>query len=101
MPRRRKDKIDSNQQDIVNDLRKIPGVTVEVGHDDILVGCMDKDFVPRTYWIEIKNPELTNKNGKVYPSAIKKSQKVLIKKWLGHFAICTTLNDVLKEIGLK
>ena len=101
MPRRRFDKVDSNQNNIVNKLRSIPGVTVETGKDDILVGCMDKDFIPRTYWYEIKNPDEIGKDGKVIPSAIKQSQKDLIKKWTGHYKIVTCLNDILKDIGLK
>ena len=100
MPRRRKDKIDDNQSHIVERLRKIPGITVETGHDDILVGCMDKDFNPRTYWYEIKNPEKIGKDGNVIPSAIKKSQKELIKKWTGHYKIVTSLQEILEDIGI-
>jgi len=100
MPRRRKDKVDKNQADIVKDLRAIPGVTVEVDHDDILVGCMDKDFIPRTYWYEIKNPETMGKNGEVQPSKIKKGQKELVKKFTGHYKIVTSLNEILLDMGL-
>lgn len=100
--RGRKDRVDDNQKDIVDRLRKIPGVTVELDKDDILVGCMDKDCIPRTYWIEIKNPNtVSKKTGEVLPSAIKKSQKNIVKKWTGQYDICVTFEDVLKVIGLK
>lgn len=96
----RKAKVDSNQNDIVEALRKIPGVTVEPGHDDILVGCMDKDFNHRTYWYEVKNPDKMGKDGNIQPSAIKQSQKDLIKKWTGHYKIVSTLNEILEDIGI-
>lgn len=101
MPRRRKDKVDSNQAGIVADLRKIPGVTVEVDHDDILVGCMDRNHVPRTYWYEIKAPDqVSKKTGNVLQSALKDSQKELIKKWTGHYKVVTSLDEILKDIGV-
>ena len=48
---RRAAKIDRNQGDIVSALRKIPGISVETGHDDILVG-----YKGRTWWFEVKAP---------------------------------------------
>lgn len=100
MPRRRKDKVDDNQRDIVEQLRAIPGVTVETNMNDILVGCMDKDFIPRTWWFEIKNPDKIGKDGEVRQSAIKKSQKELIKKWTGQYDIVTSTKEILKIMGL-
>lgn len=97
----RKAKVDSNQQDIVDELRKIPGVTVELGHDDILVGLMDKDFNPRTYWYEIKRPDKTYKNGEVWESEITESEQRRVKTWTGHYKIVTSVNEILKDIGLK
>jgi hypothetical protein len=101
MPRQRKDRVDENQRAIVAALREIPGVTVEVGKDDILVGCMDKNFIPCTRWYEIKNPDTIGKDGNVRPSAIKKSQKILKRKWTGHFKIVTSLDEILIDMGLK
>ena len=98
--RRRKDRIDSNQSDIIKQLRKIPGVTVEPGHDDILVGCIDRLGVPHTYWYEIKNPELIGKDGKPMPSIVKESQQELIKKWTGHYKIVSTIKEILIDIGI-
>ena len=100
MPRRRKDKIDANQNDIVSDLRKIPGITVEAGMDDILVGCYDKSGIPRTYWYEIKNPKTIGKDGQVQPSKIKPAQNVIIKTWTGHYKIVTSLDEILRDMGL-
>ena len=60
-------KIDANQPDIVKDLRKIKGVTVELNHDDILVG-----YKGITYWYEIKTPESVSKQtGLILESAKK------------------------------
>ncbi len=91
------DKVDNNQSDIVKALRKIPGVTVEVGHDDILVGR-----VGRTFWFEVKTPDcVSKKTGKVRPSKIKDSQKKLLHTWMGHYSLIWTLDQILKEIGLR
>ena len=96
----RKAKVDNNQQDIVDALRKIPGITVETGHDDILVGCYDKNGIARTYWFEVKNPDKIGKDGNIQPSAIRKSQKEIIKKWTGQYDLVTSLQEILKIIGL-
>ena len=90
---RRAAKIDNNQSKIVDSLRDIPGVSVQVGMDDILVGRDGK-----SYWFEIKNPECANKAGKVRDSAIKPSQKELLRNWKGHYAIVTTLDEILDAI---
>lgn len=88
---------DDNQSDIISELRKIPGVSVEPGHDDILVG-----YNGRTYWIEIKDPaKVLNKNGTMHPSKFKKSQIKLLETWKGHYDIAWTLWDVLNIIGIS
>jgi len=91
-------KIDTNQQAIVKALRRIPGVTVEVSHDDILCG---RNGV--TYWFEIKEPEkcLSKKTGKLLISALKPSQVELLDKWTGHYSVVWSLDQILKEIGIK
>jgi hypothetical protein len=89
-------KVDANQNQIVEDLRKIPGLSIELGHDDILVGWQG-----RTYWYEIKNPEKANKKGEVYPSAIKPDQKRLIAEFKGHYKIVTTTEEILDDIGIR
>lgn len=87
---------DENQKEIVKELRRIPGVKVEVDHDDIFVG-----YKGRNFWYEIKNTEeLSKKTGKIKESAKKDSQKELEKSWTGHYEIVWSLDQILEEIGL-
>ena len=79
-------KVDANQPEIVKQLRKIPGVTVETQHDDILVG-----YKGITYWFEIKVNE---------KSAIKPSQKYLNENWTGHYQIVWDIKQIMEAIGL-
>jgi hypothetical protein len=88
-----KKRVDDNQKEIVKKLRSIPGVSVELDHDDILVG-----FQNETYWYEIKNPNKSNKKGEVFESAKKKSQKKLLSDWSGHYRIVTSVDEILEEI---
>jgi len=86
-------KVDTNQGDIVKNLRKL-GYTVEVGHDDILVG--DQGL---TYWYELKQEDaISKKTGEVRPSEIKKSQRDLRDNWKGHYKIVWTLEQILTDI---
>ena len=90
-------KIDSNQAGIVGKLRKIPGVSVELSHDDILVG-----YKKKTYWFEIKNPDLVSKKtGKIIDSAIKTDQKRLLRDFTGHYEIVWSVEQILKTLGIK
>ena len=84
---------DKNQQAIVKSLRQLPGVTVAVGHDDILVGFQGKNL-----WIELKTPEAIGKDGKVRPSEITDSEKKLRSEWRGHYAIVSTLDEIIEEM---
>lgn len=95
---RRAKRIDENQPEIVKELRKIPGVAVQLDHDDIIVG-----FKGVTYWFEIKDPKKTlNKDGTVKKGAhIKKSQLRILEQFTGHYAIIWTLEDILDEMGIK
>ncbi len=89
-------RIDANQNDIVDALRSIPGVTVEVGVNDIFVGYRKKN-----YWFEIKNPEkVSKKTEAVVDSAIKDSQVKLVNHWTGHYSIVWSLDQILSEIGI-
>ena len=93
---RRAAKIDANQEQIVEDLRKL-GFSVQTGMDDILVGRCGK-----TYWFEIKNPECRSKrNGEILESAKKKSQRTLEAKWKGHYKLVTSTEEILTEIEIK
>jgi len=93
MPRRRADRIDSNQPDIVKDLRKM-GYSVETGYDDILVGANGK-----THWIEVKHPDTrSKKTGLIRQSEKKASQIRLEAEFKGSYAIVTSLDEILELI---
>lgn len=87
---------DDNQQQIVDKLRKIPGVQVAVGHDDILVGRNGT-----TYWFELKNPSrIFDKSMGIKAGSFKDSQVDLIKNWTGHYRIVWDIDQILKDIGV-
>jgi len=93
---RRAAKVDANQPAIVKELLQIPGVSVQVGMDDILVGYQGRD-----YWYEIKNPAtVSKKKKKVRESAIKDSQKSLKAEWRGHYRIVWKVEQILEDLGL-
>ena len=79
---------DSNQKDIVKALRAIPGVSCEIGHDDILVG-----YKGRSYWYELKAKKPT-------PSQIKPDQYRIWETWTGHYRIIWELDQILEDIGI-
>jgi hypothetical protein len=84
MPRRRADKVDANQAQIVKDLRAL-GISVLTGHDDILCG-----YAGRTYMYEIK----TGPRAEIKPSQIE-----MLDTWKGHYKIVWTLQMILADIG--
>jgi len=86
-------KVDVNQPGIVKALRTIPGVSVEVDHDDILVG-----YKGRTYWYEIKSLKEIKVDGTVKDSALRDSQKRILKTFLGHYRIVWSVDQILNEI---
>lgn len=85
MKHRRAAKVDANQNEIVAELRKLDGITVEVGHDDILVG-----YGGRTYWFEVKTGPRAE---------IKATQTKLLDSWEGHYAIVWSAQMILAAIG--
>jgi hypothetical protein len=90
----RGDRIDNNQNEIVKQLRQIPGISVEVGHDDILVGYRGK-----TYWYEIKDPDTVSpKTKEVRPSAITESEKKRRDTFKGHYEIVWNIDQIISEI---
>ena len=95
---RRAQKVDDNQREIVEELRKILGVSVECGHDDILVGYKD-----RTYWVEIKNPqtEVSRKTGQLLSKALTNLEKDRLTDWQGHYCVAWTLEQILEDIGIE
>lgn len=69
-------------------------MTVEPGHDDILVGYRGK-----TFWFEIKEPStVSKKTGQVRPSEIKPSQKKLKEEWRGHYQIVWNVDQIIRAI---
>ena len=94
---RRAKKIDTNQPDIVKELRSIPGISVELDCNDILVG-----YKNCTYWYEIKHPDaISKKTGVVRPSELKDSQKRLLREWKGHYRVVSSAAEILTELGIK
>ncbi len=92
---RRASKVDKNQNDIVDLLRTIPGLTVEVGHHDILVGYRGK-----TYWYEIKDPHtVSKKTGKILKGEIKPSEQKRLDTFTGHYKIVWNVQQIIKEIN--
>jgi hypothetical protein len=96
---RRAAKVDSNQSDIVKGLLKIPGVSVDVGHSDLLIGRV-VNGEPRTFWVEIKNPAVVKKNGELQKGALRDSQKKIKQEWKGQYLVAWTLEQILQEIGI-
>lgn len=87
-------RVDDNQRAIVAALRRIPGVSVELGHDDILVGAGGA-----TYWFEIKDPAKTlKKDGSWLSGAVKPDQVRLERDFRGHYQIVTTIDEILRVI---
>lgn len=93
---RRAAKVDNNQKQIMDALRQITSVTVEPGHDDLLVGYHGK-----TYWFEIKSERAVSKRtGLVREKSKKESQIKLEANWKGHYSIVSTLDEILSEMGV-
>ena len=93
---RRAARTDNNQTEIVKALRSIPGVSVELNHDDIIVG---RNGV--TYWYEIKSElAVSKRTGGFLVSGIKKSQKRLRDKFTGHYKIVSSLDEILHDMGI-
>jgi hypothetical protein len=84
---------DKNQKGIVENLRALPGVTVETNHNDILVG-----YNGYTLWYEVKNPYAANKSGQVYESKIRKDQKRIRETYTGHYKIVTKFEEILFDL---
>ena len=85
---RRAAKVDANQGEIVKALRAIPGVSVELDHDDILVG-----YKGVTYWYELKN-------GKPTESDIKPDQYRIWETFTGHYKIVWTIEQILEDMNI-
>lgn len=97
MPFRRAAKIDSNQNEIVNMLRKIPGVSVAVtsqlgnGFVDIVVGY--RGF---NYLVELKDGNKTASRRKLTDDELK-----FMSEWKGQYSVCKDFDEVLNIINKK
>lgn len=94
---RRASKVDDNQNEIVKALRQIPGISVAItsgigkGYPDLNLGWKGK-----TYLIELKDGQKTASRRKLTDDEIR-----FKNNWTGHYAICSTLDEILNEINLK
>lgn len=93
---RRAARVDENQAEIVSVLRSIPGITVQVGVDDILVGHKGKNF-----WYEVKNTMAVSKRtGELLDSKVKTSQKHIRQSWSGHYRLVWSVDQILSDLGI-
>jgi hypothetical protein len=83
---------DANENQIVKDLKKL-GYSVQIDHDDILVGTRGINF-----WYELKDERALDKNGNIRESEIKPSQKKLRDTWNGHYKIVSSLDQILDDM---
>lgn len=80
---------DKIQKKLIADLRKL-GWSVEVDHDDILVGTGN-----RTYWIELKTSSPYKKCGSLKPDDIRLEQYRILATYKGDYCIAWTLEQVI------
>lgn len=89
-------KIDANQNEIVNALRKIPGVKVAItsalgdGFVDIVVG-----YQKQNYLIELKDGNKPPSDRKLTPDEVK-----FHEGWTGQVGVAQNIDEVLTIIGL-
>ena len=92
---RRAAKVDDNQARIVQELRAVIGVTVQIDHDDILVGYKGK-----THQVELKNPaRCLGKDGTLKVGALRPSQIELLETWTGSYFVAWDSRMILVKIG--
>jgi hypothetical protein len=85
---------DKNQSEIVEKLRQIPGMSVELNHDDILVG-----FRGLSFWYELKSDNaISKKTGEILESHIEPDQERILKTWRGHYKIVSSFDEIFKDI---
>jgi len=96
--RYRRANIDTAQKPICAVLQSIPGVTVALGHNDVLVG-----YQGRTYWYEIKSRRALRKDGTLGLKDRKTTdkQQALLAAWRGHYRIVSTVEEILRDLGIE
>jgi len=91
---RRAAKIDSNQQQIVKALRKIPGVSVAVtsqlgkGYPDLNIGYKGKNYL-----VELKDGNKVKSQQK-----LTEDETEWHNNWKGHVIVCNSLDQIIEEI---
>lgn len=92
---RRAAKVDANQAAIVRALRCYPSITVETGHDDLLVG-----YNLQTFWFEVKDESVRSKHtGFVRRSKLTKTEVHRLDNWRGFYRVVFNVNEILEAIG--
>ena len=87
-------RIDENQTTLVEELRKLPGVTVSHTHTlgkgfpDIIVGCKGVNYL-----FEIKNPSKPKSGRKLTPDEVRWHEG-----WTGQVSVIETVYDVVNII---
>lgn len=89
-------RVDDNQSAIVKSLNRVPGVSVEADHHDLIVG-----YRRRSWWIEIKTEDArSKKTGKVKPSELTPSEKRRLADPNFQYDVCFSAEEILKVIGV-
>ena len=93
MTRKRRD---DNQAELVRQLRKIPGVSVEPSLADLGKGLPDimVGFHGRTWLFEVKDPSKSPSRRRLTGD-----EQDWHDAWTGHVDVAETLDDVLQAIG--
>lgn len=87
-------KVDANQDQVIAELEKIPGLTVQRNHDDFLCGLLGF-----TFWIELKSDQAKKKGG-YRKGAVKKSQEQILQTFTGHYIIAGNYNEIVQNMIL-
>ena len=93
---RRAAKIDSNQNEIVEALRKIPNLTVVVtsmvgrGYPDLSIGYNGLNF-----YVELKDGNKPKSQQKLTPD-----EEKWHRNWNGQVATCSSIDEILDVLGV-
>lgn len=84
---------DKIQKKIIAEIVKL-GWSVEVDHDDIIIGRYYKNF-HWNFWIELKSSSPYRKDGFLHDNALRVSQFRLLATYKGDFCVAWNLSQVL------
>lgn len=88
------EKPDSNQQEIADKLRGIPGMEVHLGFKDKIIG-----YEMVTIWGECKNPNQLKKDGTFKKHSFTKFEKNLNETFTGCRIVYTSFNECIEKIA--